>query len=464
MLATKSQMISTSSLIILFSFFVNRTLQTGESKLHADLLQGYSKYARPVRDISKPVVVTFGFELVHIVSVTESKQTITQKVWLRMSWKNELLTWDPKMYGNVSVTRLSYSSVWIPDIYLQEDVASDMAVGPDRYKTQVVISSDGSARWYIPTLLESSCTFNVQSFPFDNQTCYLTFTPWTHDQSELDLRVDPKPVITSNYIKSSEWDLVSVKSKLRSTKYLCCPNPFVDITYTINLRRKPLYYVYQVIVPCLIQMVIILFTFFLPPDSGERIGVVITVLLVFAVYLEVLSESLPRTSTSTPALSRFYIAAMAESAVSLIATCLVLILHFKGTSKGVGPMPNWVRRYFIDGLAWIICTRPKKRCLDDGKLAVDEKGSYKGLNNINLNHKIDNDLKEKIVENGEGTMDALLDEVRQITAVIKDQDKQDEIEVEWQLLARVFDRLFFFAFVIIFVSSSLILLVPVYNN
>merc|ERR1712214_61039 len=110
------------------------------------------------------------------------------------------------------------------------------------------------------------------------------------------------------------------------------------------------------------------------------------------------------------------------SAVSLIATCIVLIIHFKGTSKGVGPMPYWMRRYFIDGLAWILCMTPKKRCLDDGKLAVDEKGSYKGLNNINLNHKIDNDLKEKIVENGEGTMDALLEEVRQITAVIKEQD------------------------------------------
>ena len=57
----------------------------------------------------------------------------------------------------------------------------------------------------------------------------------------------------------------------------------------MHLRRKPLYYVNSIIAPCIIQMVIILFTFFLPPESGERIGVVITVLLVFAVYLEVRS-------------------------------------------------------------------------------------------------------------------------------------------------------------------------------
>merc|ERR1712072_944442 len=125
-------------------------------------------------------------------------------------------------------------------------------------------------------------------------------------------------------INSSEWEILSTARERRSIKYACCPNNFVDIKYTINLQRKPLYYVYSVITPCIIQMVIILFTFFLPPDSGERIGVVITVLLVFAVYLEVLSGFLPKTSTATPALSTFYLTAMAESAASLIATCIVL--------------------------------------------------------------------------------------------------------------------------------------------
>ena len=67
--------------------------------------------------------------------------------------------------------------------------------------------------------------------------------------------IDPKPVVTSNYINSSEWEITSVDRVRRSTKYACCPNPYVDIRYTMNLRRKPLYYVYSVIIPCIIQMV-----------------------------------------------------------------------------------------------------------------------------------------------------------------------------------------------------------------
>ena len=58
----------------------------------------------------------------------------------------------------------------------------------------------------------------------------------------------------------------------------------------------------------------------------------------------------------------------------------------------------------------------------------------------------------------------LVEEVKQITAVIKGQEKSDEIEGEWQTLAKVFDRLFFVAFFVIFLGSSLVILIPIYSK
>ena len=49
--------------------------------------------------------VTFGYELIHVVKIVESEQTVTQKIWLRMSWMNEFMQWNPDDYGGVSVTR-----------------------------------------------------------------------------------------------------------------------------------------------------------------------------------------------------------------------------------------------------------------------------------------------------------------------------------------------------------------------
>ena len=82
-----------------------------------------------MKNTSHAVVVTFGYELVHIVSIVESEQTVTQKIWLRMSWMNEFMTWNPKDFGGVSQTRLDMASVWTPDLFLQEDVSSDMSTG-----------------------------------------------------------------------------------------------------------------------------------------------------------------------------------------------------------------------------------------------------------------------------------------------------------------------------------------------
>ena len=41
------------------------------------------------------------------------------QVWLRMSWKNEFLTWDPDDWGGVTETRANMDQVWTPDIFLQ---------------------------------------------------------------------------------------------------------------------------------------------------------------------------------------------------------------------------------------------------------------------------------------------------------------------------------------------------------
>src|SRR3989442_356652 len=53
--------------------------------------------------------------------------------------------------------------------------------------------------------------------------------------------------------------------------YSCCPEPFVDVTYTIHIRRRTLYYFFNLIVPCVLISSMALLGFTLPPDSGEKL-------------------------------------------------------------------------------------------------------------------------------------------------------------------------------------------------
>merc|ERR1712183_418658 len=84
-----------------------------------------------------------------------------------------------------------------------------------------------------------------------------------------------------------------------------------------------------------------------------------------------------------------------------------------------------------------------------------KKGQYESMDNhyvsqkeINMNNK-DNDAN--FMRSGltkVDKMEELVDEVKVITALINDQNRQDEIEEEWQILGKVFDRLLFFFFIL----------------
>ena len=70
------------------------------------------------------------------------------------------------------------------------------------------------------------------------------------------------------------------------------------------LKRKARYTVVNVITPIILLSVMDLLVFWLPPESGEKVSLGITVLLSFSVFLLVVDERLPRTSDTVPVLSK----------------------------------------------------------------------------------------------------------------------------------------------------------------
>ena len=66
--------------------------------------------------------------------------------------------------------------------------------------------------------------------------------------------------------------------------------PYDDVTFTIKMSRKGLSYLMFLVCPCLIVVSTTLFSFSLPPESGERIVVLVTNLLCFALFLFMTSE------------------------------------------------------------------------------------------------------------------------------------------------------------------------------
>ena len=66
--------------------------------------------------------------------------------------------------------------------------------------------------------------------------------------------------------------LVGVPASRNVKSYDCCPEEYVDVTTTVHIRRRTLYYGFNLIIPCVLISSMALLAFTLPPDSGEKIS------------------------------------------------------------------------------------------------------------------------------------------------------------------------------------------------
>jgi len=295
----------------------------------------------------------------------------------------------------------------------------------------------------------------------------MTFGSWTYSKKGIALNKNNVTMIASNYINSSEWNIIETNKVLTDKKYECCEHPFVDLTFYFTLKRKPLYYVFNIILPCMLLVAAVLFGFFLPPESGERISLTITSLLAVAVFLQLVSTTLPRNSDNIPMLAMFYMIIMTESALSLITTCIVLTFHFKSVEKGAAPMPRWVHHYILDKLATFLRISRSNIYNKTNKLLTTDYGSTKGFDNDEYlkDASIGNRVIDFRRKSDSQLIDAttlMLHEMKKITETMRSHSDNIKTQEDWRFLGKVLDRLFFWLFLLTILISTGAILLPAY--
>ena len=107
-----------------------------------------------------------------------------------------------------------------------------------QYQSNLLVSFTGSVLWVPPAIYKSSCSINVQYFPFDIQTCALVFGSWTYSEEEVKLVVllqeTGLDIDLSDYVQSGTWDLIDVSSDM-SVHMDRTPHT-TDVTFFITVR------------------------------------------------------------------------------------------------------------------------------------------------------------------------------------------------------------------------------------
>lgn len=118
--------------------------------------------------------------------------------------------------------------------------------------------------------------------------------------AQVDVHARKEPVDLSSFVSNGEWELIQVRAIRNQITYPCCPEPFPDVTFYIHIRRRTLYYTYNVIIPCVMLSTLTLSGFWMRPDSGEKVTLGLTVLLAFSVFMLLVAENMPATSSFVP--------------------------------------------------------------------------------------------------------------------------------------------------------------------
>ncbi|XP_032670673.1 neuronal acetylcholine receptor subunit alpha-7-like isoform X2 [Odontomachus brunneus] len=369
-----------------------------EKRLLNDLLDAYNVLERPVGNESDPLVLSFGLTLMQIIDVDEKNQLLITNLWLKLEWNDVNMRWNVSDYGGVRDLRIPPHRLWKPDVlmYNSADEGFD-----GTYPTNVVVKNNGTCLYVPPGIFKSTCKIDITWFPFDDQRCEMKFGSWTYDGFQLDLQLqDETGGDISSFITNGEWDLLGVPGKRNEIYYNCCPEPYIDITFVVIIRRRTLYYFFNLIVPCVLIASMAVLGFTLPPDSGEKLSLGVTILLSLTVFLNMVAETMPATSDAVPLLGTYFNCIMFMVASSVVSTILILNYHHRNSDTH--EMSEWVKVVF---LYWLPCILRMSRPVEKEEKEVQKSqkpspvtGASKSYGDLELHQRSSKSLLANVLD------------------------------------------------------------------
>ncbi|CAK8683899.1 unnamed protein product [Clavelina lepadiformis] len=340
-----------------------------------------------------------------VLDLDEKSQILKSVISAGLRWSDQLLTWKPENFDNLTEIIIPVSKVWKPDILCEEDIANEPYSPRIPY---VTVTHEGEISHHEPVQYETTCSVNIAYFPFDKQVCTISMVSWSLSSAKLDLvsrrNAEEMMTYTKDYfLASGEWILDQIIVKKRSVDYSQLEqdviknyieeyehhsnepinistshirqlfiNPklkikdiapdrvtnhhWTDIKYTYTFRRNSSLHLQSMLFPAILLTTISLLGFYLPPDSGERIGLQITILLTFMVFLLTVSNMFP--ASTGPFLGIYYVICMVLLGLNIAMTILVLYLYFivapfsicheEGRdSICLREIPNWIKIFLV---------------------------------------------------------------------------------------------------------------------
>uniref|UniRef100_A0A8C5SMM0 Cholinergic receptor nicotinic gamma subunit n=1 Tax=Laticauda laticaudata TaxID=8630 RepID=A0A8C5SMM0_LATLA len=461
-----------------------------EEHLFNDLMVNYNRNFRPALDKGDIVNVSLKVTLTNLISLNEIDETLTTNVWVEMKWRDYRLQWDPEEYGNISCLRIPSTLIWLPDIVLENNIDGVFDVA---LYANALVSPDGSITWLPPAIYRSVCSIVVTYFPFDWQNCSMVFQSQTYNAFEINLLLTVEEgktiewifIETEAFTENGEWAIKHrpAKKVVNAEHFTPSDIGYQQIVFFLIIQRKPLFYVVNIIIPCVLISSIALLVYFLPAKAGgQKCTVSIQVLLAQTVFLFLIAKKVPETSQAVPLIGK-YLTFLLGVTIAIVVNA-VIVLNVSLRTPNTHSMSERIRQVFLHLVPHYLGmhmrrislpaeNRPARRRSSLGLMAkAEEYMLWKARSELLFERQKERDGLMKILlakiglENG-GPQDfcislryaapeiqSCVNACNHITKNLQEKNDFDSENEEWILVGRVIDRVCFLLMASVFIFGT----------
>ena len=154
---------------------------------------------------------------------------------------------------------------------------------------------------------------NLRYFPFDKHICQIEFfqvprygmnvSNNTHYEREgIVFQEGRVPIDRVFVLENGEWDVISLKldTDPRVVEFKGSVITYPNFVITVELQRKPSFYVMILMVPSILVSLISVIGFLLPSESGEKVSLQLTALLSYSLVFLVIVDTIPPVGGNFP--------------------------------------------------------------------------------------------------------------------------------------------------------------------
>lgn len=240
--------------------------------------------SRPVKNHLTQTKVDMRITINEFVELDTINSLLVTDAWFHITWRDELLGWDPNDYQQLKQIHMNPNEIWKPDLVLINTANQDnlLNIFTD---SEVLVNSTGDVTWITMGLLRSKCPIWAYDYPFTVRpvNCRLTFCSLIYQSHEVNITTPGNEFFLAGpWFVNPRLQFINITGE-RYERFYEGYGTYSFESLTVQLKRRDNALPMIMKIPTLASITMVLCMFFLPVTWPVRIH-----LALFATFIQLL--------------------------------------------------------------------------------------------------------------------------------------------------------------------------------